>query len=204
MGWAAGLLVLDLAFALAWQGPVANLAAGRDPGDGALVVLWGDRNSFGVEGERRAKHVADLWHSGDADRKVFCIGGARPQRDFLGAKMLCERLEALGIPKDKLVVGAGSNDTTSNLAEAIRMGLSEKSGRLVIATAPMQTFRARFLIAPRRPDLALAWAPYSYASVHPKVGLLERYILAHGELVAAVSLVLPETLRRLLLGLLRG
>lgn len=204
LGWAAGVLAIDLALVLAWQGPVANLAASRDPGGGALVVLWGDRNSFGVEGERRARHVADLWHSGNADRKVFCIGGARPRRDFLGAKILCERLEDLGIPRDRLVVGAGSNDTTSNLAEAIRMGLSEKSARLVVATAPMQTFRARFLIVQGRPDPPLAWAPYSYATVYPKVGLLERYLLAHGELVAAGSLVLPEAWRRSILGLLRG
>jgi hypothetical protein len=68
----------------------------------------------------------------------------------------------------------------------------------------MQAVRARLLIDIDHNGVALDFAPYSYASAQPRLGLSHLFVSAHREFAAAASLAIPDGLRRRLLEFLRG
>jgi hypothetical protein len=170
--------------------------------DGALAVLWGDHDSLGDESERRIRYALDLWRSGSPSRLIFCIGGSRPAKTFSGSRRLCERLASGGVPFEALRLGAGSNDTVSNLSEITDMAERDRVQQVVAVVDPLQGFRVQMLLARGR-DPLISVAPYDYATALPRV---EPYFLwwrVHQEWLAIASLLLPETMRVKIIDALR-
>ena len=193
---------MDLVLTAGW------LAISRPPmqeGDDAeaVAVLWGGAHRFSPEDKRRVAHAAKLWHAGNPTRLVFCIGGFRPETGFSGARLLCERLAAAGVPQERLRVGSGSRDTISNLDEAASLARREGLHRVAIVGDRLQAFRASRFLRRNTADPSLVWRPYLYESAAPPVSLGFLWWRVHHEWLAIASLALPDPIRTKLLGLLR-
>jgi len=196
------ILALDLAASAGWL--IAAVATAPQDRDGdAIAILWGDSGRLAGEGVRRLGQALALWHSGNPSRLVFCVGGARPSTGFWGARVLCDRLAAAGVPVDRLRVGTGSNDTVSNLREIAELARNAGVRRIVVVSDPLQTLRIRLLLHKAGDAPATSWAPYDYRTALPRPGLVFLWGRAQHEFLAMVSLLLPDGLRRRLIDRLR-
>jgi hypothetical protein len=194
---------LDLFSTLAWT-TLSIETAPEDNGVGALAVLWGDGDEFGPESERRVRQVLSLWRQSGSDRRIFCIGGARPSRAFNGALVLCRWLAEAGVPVEYLKAGTGSNDTVSNIMDVTSVAWSAGEARVVIVTSPMQTLRMRVFLTSETICPTFGWAPYRYFDARPPISIINLWVAAHKEWLGIASLIIPSDTRKEILLLLRG
>jgi uncharacterized SAM-binding protein YcdF (DUF218 family) len=193
------LVILDLAAAMLWIGAAAMVPAPAPLAD-AIAVLWGDGDHLGEETEARLSHAIELWHAGRAPL-ILCIGGTRHRPAFSGEAEMQAWLISAGIPASKVLTGAGSNDTVSNLREIAGLAAPYGLRSALVVTDPLQALRVKILAGHVRGP-ALITAPYRYRI--SGVRMLALWAHAHVEWLGLVALALPESWRRLLLDYWRG
>jgi uncharacterized SAM-binding protein YcdF (DUF218 family) len=125
---------------------------GPEPRRGVLIVLGGEQLSDGTIGLMsywRCVYAAWAYRGGEFTR-VLVSGGASnylapahpgvPPPRRLGY-VLCQLLESLGVPGDKILVEAESSSTHRNAIESARL-LAGVAGPFTLVTSDFHTYRA--------------------------------------------------------------
>jgi hypothetical protein len=173
--------------------------------DAAIVLFSGFEGEVGVDRETQRRLAATVALYRDKRvRYVLCIGGARPRMQIWGAKRMKQVLLSAGIPSDVILLDLQSNDTISNIEQALRILKERNLGGALVVSSPIQLSRIRPIVVKNRFPGRIDLAPYDYLTCTPEVTRLEIWLQIHHEWLArAADAVLPPALYRTLIGLLR-
>lgn len=169
------------------------------------IVLFSDFDRGGVDAEtlRRMHFTKDLFERGWFDH-ILCAGGARPRRHLVGSELMKREFSAIGVPPDRVHAESRSNDTRSNVEEALKIARQKGWGKATLVTSPLQMVRVREIVRDRAASPALYLAAYSYAECHPRIGWTTLWWQTHYEWAArAVLRLLPGRLYKGLVNFLR-
>lgn len=166
----------------------------------AAVLFWGDQEVIRGGSLRTAAQGASLWKSGRV-KALILVGGRR--RDSEDSRM-DGALLALGVPADAVHNGGRpSRDTISNLRQARDIAKSTDARTLLAVSDSLHMWRIRRLARFETPELQWASAAYPIWSTPPAPSLFWLWARPHREAAAWISYLLPESLRRRILHVLR-
>jgi uncharacterized SAM-binding protein YcdF (DUF218 family) len=160
--------------------PVRNAAA-----EAAIVPFSGFGTKSGVDSETHRRLSATLSLYWDKRiRYVVCVGGARPSMGLSGSGRMKEVLLSAGIPEAAIILDLQSNDTISNMEQALRILKEQNLDSAVVVSSALQLYRIRRILAGSGFSGRIDLAPYDYSSCNPRVTWPELWLQIHHEWIA--------------------
>lgn len=178
---------LDTACAYLWFHAMrAEIGPGRDTVvDAAIVPFSGFGSASGVDSETQRRLTAAIsLYKNHRVRYVLCVGGARPSVHLWGSQRMKQVLVSAEIPEDAILLDLQSNDTISNMQEALRILKQRNLTRAVIVSSLPQLNRIRRIVAESGFSGQIEFAPYDYSSCAPRVTAVELWLQIHHEWIA--------------------
>jgi len=190
------LAALDVALVEGWYRPrlrrFADRAGWADTTRPAVhdaaVVFFGalDGDRLDADTRHRVEAAAALYRRGRV-REVIAVGGARPGRAPVGARVMARELVALGVPAGVVSHDSGSFDSLSNWEQAQRIADARGLDSLVLVSAPTHLMRLAAVVAGTSRVVAFHPGPLGPGGARAAWGVAHRETLA----LAALS-VLPR------------
>jgi uncharacterized SAM-binding protein YcdF (DUF218 family) len=169
------LALVGAAWAIATFTPLTRwwtsllMGAWNEPRSGALIVLGADEptnNFIGIASYWRAYYAVQVWKEGGFERIV--LSGGRGVAQSMADLLICS-----GVPRDRIVVEAGSESTRENAVETVR-AVARLPGPKVLMTTDFHTFRS--VRAFRKAGLEVTSRPVPYG-IKRYNSLLDRWPL---------------------------
>lgn len=169
------------------------------------VVFSHDSSIITPEAKRRLNHAMILYKNGKIGN-ILCVGGGRSDKSLKGSKLMSEYLLDRGIPSDYVFYDQHSNDTLSNINEAIRIIGEKKFNSVVLISSRLHLYRMKILLLKNKyKNIRFKYEPYSYNDSKPPTNYASLWIDIHHEWIAlALNKVLPARTYRNLVDWLRG
>ena len=136
-----GLLLYMLCIA-SIQTRVGMAGAEQSSGMGVGVVFFDD--SAEMRHARVAKAVQRL-RDGRVS-KLIMVGGSRPASGYLGSQDMIEEAAMLGAGRNQLQHDSGSNDTWSNLENALKLIPDAETTRIELISDALHLVRIEFIL----------------------------------------------------------
>ncbi len=187
---------MDLLIATVWLSRVLILARDYElyPAD-VGIVLMGDsadrHTALGKQTHQRLNHALELYRQGYF-KEFLCVGGARPTRNYSGARLMRRYLIKQGVPEDKIVLEEKSYDTLTNLSFTEEILRVKRVQRVILVSSPLHLHRiealgdTRFLLG-----RFAFFAPHPFFGADPPYNLWEMWKAIHYEWVAFAVRRLP-------------
>ncbi len=154
------------------------------------IVFFSDFSGNGGpddETVRRLGHASDLFRKGTIAH-VLCVGGGRPGRPQAGAHLMRDRVQDMGIPRERTLAAPHSYDTRSNVREAFDLAGIMGWKRVLLICTPLHCHRIRTAVAEHGGTEQVSFAPIDEA----QTGAASLWVQLHTEITAAaLGAVLP-------------
>jgi len=182
------------------------------PAKAGIVLYGGIRALPELDREtmRRLNRAFGLYSDGSIEY-LLCAGGKRSQKGYYGARIMAEKLRALGVPRERIYREDESNDTVSNLENALAVANSHGWETVLIISSPLHVWRIKRIIssngsASRATErIAIGYRGYSYTDCTPRCGMLEIWGYMHYSGIAVLARkALPDKAYRTVIDMLRN
>lgn len=173
--------------------------------DGIVVFhAGGDLDGLDRESIRRMEKARALYAM-SKPKGVFCAGGARQSQGYFGCEMIIQAMIERGVPADVTDFDKHSNDTRSNLNEALGWVAAQNWQRVIFVSDAMHLLRIRYLVEEFASRPQISFISYGYAVVSGVAEYLHIWYRVHYELLAwAAHAIFPTSLYRDILDIIRG
>lgn len=204
------LVVVDVLAVLAFQksAEVAIPFSDSPESSDGIIVFHGDRSGNGQDigpGSIARMQMAEKLLQDDKGKGIFCTGGARPEIGYFGCVLMREHLVAVGLNQDKIFADTRSNDTISNIHEALMAASFHEWKSMTLVSDQMHLIRIKVLLDKFPDKPKIIFAPVNgnmFAGVGKFFQIWKR---AHYELLAWIAWkLIPTDVYRFLLDKIRG
>jgi DUF218 domain len=141
-------------------------------------------------------------------RMLLMAGGNRPQRKdgYNGARNMRHEAIILGVPEGQVMTDSGSNDTVSNLLSAVGSlkGRFEKPFKLALFSDRFQLLRLSLIVQITDLKEPMLQQPILFVEAGELPTGFNRWSRLNHEILAYLSLLLPDTLTKNIFAQMRG
>ena len=205
-------VIVDAAACLALFTFLSRPGVEAAPAKAGIVLYGGIRALPELDREtmRRINRAFGLYSDGSIEY-LLCAGGKRSKKGYHGARIMADKLRVLGVPRDRIYREDESNDTVSNLENALAVANSHGWETVLIISSPLHVWRIKRIIssngsASRAAErIAIGYAGYSYTDCTPRCGMLEIWGYMHYSGIAVLAgKALPDKAYRTVIDMLRN
>lgn len=204
--------VVDIASTVLWFRAIVgdDQIVQPKPAQVAVILMANFDQKFKALGKQTLRSVfygESLYRQG-LIAKIFCVGGARPRKNFFGSELMKQTLIDMGLPSEKILTENQSYDSKSNWRIAHQIISANQWKTVIIIASPLHIYRLKRIVFDKRvDDIDVSFSPYSYRLWNNsplEITRIEIWREVHNEWLGFLfHYLLPESLYRYILKTLR-